>query len=152
MMTDDRRRLSAPALRTFLAIAGLWRLTGEQQRLILGSPSRSTYSRWRKRVREHREIALEENVLMRISAVLGIHRGLGELFNEELEGVAWLHNPHGATSFGGNPPIDLIADGTLDGLMTVRRFVDAARGGLYMPPTAKEANFAPYEGSEIIFE
>lgn len=151
-MTDDRRRLSAPALRTFLAIAGLWRLTGEQQRLILGSPSRSAYSRWRKRVREHREITLEENVLIRISAVLGIHQGLGELFADELEGVAWLRKPHGATSFGGNPPINLIADGSLDGPMAVRRFIDAARGGLYMPPTLGEANAAPYEDSEIIFE
>jgi len=151
-MTDDRRRLSAPALRTFLAIAGLWRLTGEQQRLILGSPSRSAYSRWRKRVREHREITLEENVLMRISAVLGVHQGLGELFADELEGVAWLHRPHGATPFGGNPPINLIADGTLEGPMAVRRFVDAARGGLYMPPTPEEANLAPSEDSEIIFE
>ena len=151
-MTDDRRRLGAPALRTFLAIAGLWRLTGEQQRLILGSPSRRAYSRWRKRVREHREITLEENVLMRISAVLGIHQGLGELFADELEGVAWLHKPHDAASFGGNPPIDLIADGTLEEPMTVRRFVDAARGGLYMPPTSEEANFAPYEDREIIFE
>ena len=151
-MTDDRRRLGALALRTFLAIAGLWRLTGEQQRLILGSPSRSTYSRWRKKVREHREITLQEHVLMRISAVLGIHQGLGELFADELDGVAWLHKPHGATSFDGNPPIDLIADGTLDGPMTVRRFVDAARGGLYMPPAPEEANVAPYEDSEIIFE
>ena len=89
---------------------------------------------------------------MRISAMLGIHQGLGELFADELEGVAWLHNPHGATSFDGNPPINLIADGTPDGPMTVRRFVDAARGGLYMPPTAEEANFAPYKDSEIIFE
>lgn len=151
-MTDDRRCLSGPALRTFLAIAGLWRLTGEQQRLILGSPSRSAYSRWRRRVREHRQITLEENVLIRISAVLGIHRGLGELFADELEGVAWLHNPNCAASFGGNPPIDLLADGTLDGPMTVRRFVDAARGGLYMPPTAEEANALPYDDSEIIFE
>lgn len=151
-MTDDCRRLSAPALRTFLAIAGLWRLTGEQQRLILGSPSRSAYSRWRKRVREHREITLEENVLMRISAVRGIHQGLGELFADELEGVAWLHKPHRATPFGGNPPINLIADGSLDGPMAVRRFIDAARGGLYMPPTSEEASALPYEDSEIIFE
>lgn len=151
-MNHDRRRLSGPALRTFLSIARLWRLTGEQQRLILGSPSRSAYSRWRKTIGEHREITLEKEVLIRISAVLGIHRGLGDLFADELEGVAWLHRPHGASSFGGNPPIALIANGALDGLMTVRRFVDAARGGLYMPPTRNEENFAPYNDSEIIFE
>lgn len=36
--------------------------------------------------------------------------------------------------------------------MTVRRFVDGARSGLYMPPTPDEGNFAPYEECEIIFE
>ena len=89
---------------------------------------------------------------MRISAVLGIHQGLGDLFADELEGAAWLHKPHRATLFGGNPPINLIADGTLDGPMTVRRFVDAARCGLYMPPTTDEANVTHYDDSEIIFE
>src|SRR3546814_12183009 len=33
---DNRRRLSASGLRTFLAIADLWELTDEQRRLILG--------------------------------------------------------------------------------------------------------------------
>lgn len=36
--------------------------------------------------------------------------------------------------------------------MTVRRFLDSARGSLYMPPNAVEADFAPYEDSEIIFQ
>src|SRR3546814_7742600 len=34
---DNRRRLSASGLRTFLAIADLWELTDEQRRLILRS-------------------------------------------------------------------------------------------------------------------
>ncbi len=36
----NRRRLSGPALRTFLAIADLWKLNEGQRRLILGYPSR----------------------------------------------------------------------------------------------------------------
>jgi hypothetical protein len=38
----NRRRLSAPGMRTFLAIADLWKLTEEERRLVLGLPSRST--------------------------------------------------------------------------------------------------------------
>ena len=38
----NRRRLSAPGLRTFLAIADLWGLTEEERRLVLGLPARST--------------------------------------------------------------------------------------------------------------
>src|ERR1700722_17777631 len=76
----NRRRLSAPALRTFLAIADLWGLTEEQRLLILGYPSRSTYHSWCKQAREHGAFTLDVDVLTRISAVLGIHQGLGILF------------------------------------------------------------------------
>lgn len=36
-------------------------------------------------------------------------------------------------------------------LMTVRRFIDAARGGLYMAPSSGERDWRPYDDSEIIF-
>lgn len=148
----NRRRLSAPALRTFLAIADLWKLTEEQRRVILGYPSRSAFHNWAKQAREHNDITLDVDVLMRISAVLGIHAALGILFENERDGVAWLRQPHAASVFGGQPPIDLVTAGSQDALMTVRRFLDGARGGLYMPPTLDEANFVPYEDSEIIFQ
>src|ERR1700746_1533075 len=70
----NRRRLSAPGLRTFLAIADLWGLTEEQRRLILGLPSRSTYQNWVRTVREHRDVILDVDALTRISTVLGIHQ------------------------------------------------------------------------------
>ena len=117
----NRRRLSAPALRTFIAIADLWGLSEEQRRLILGFPSRSTYHSWCKQAREH-------------------------------EGSDWLHQPHAAPMFGGHPPLDLVTSGTQDGLMTVRRFLDAARGGTYIAPNSADVGFAPYDDSEIVFE
>lgn len=147
----NRRRLSAPALRTFMAIADLWGLNEEQRRLILGYPSRSTYQSWCKQAREHGSITLDVDVLTRISALLGIHQALGVLFADEHDGVNWLRHPHGAPVFGGHPPLDLVISGTQDGLMTVRRFLDAARGGNYMPPNAADAGFTPYEDSEIVF-
>src|SRR5215468_4103401 len=92
----NRRRLSAPGLRTFLAIADLWGLNEEQRRLVLGYPSRSTYQNWCKQAREHGEITLDVDVLTRISAVLGIHQALGILFPAEPLGIAWLRMPHDA--------------------------------------------------------
>src|SRR6202023_4292608 len=83
----NRRRLSAPALRTFLAIADLWGLTEEQRLLILGYPSRSTYHNWCKQAREHGAFTLDVDVLTRISVVFGIHQALGILFTEERLGV-----------------------------------------------------------------
>jgi hypothetical protein len=49
-----------------------------------------------------------------------------------------------APLFGGQPPLALVTSGTLDGLMPVRRFLDAARGGLYMPPNALMLHSRPY--------
>jgi hypothetical protein len=147
----NRRRLSGPAFRTFLAIADLWRLREQERRLILGYPSRSTYHNWAKLAREHGAFTLDVDVLIRISAIFGIHQALGVLHGGEAEGIAWLKRPHDAPLFGGQPPVALITSGTQDGLMAVRRFLDAARGGLYMPPNALDAAFTPYEDGEIVF-
>src|ERR1700743_1201894 len=72
----NRRRLSAPALRTFLAIADLWGLTEAERLLVLGYPSRSTYHNWCKQAREHGAFTLDVDVLTRISVVFGIHQAL----------------------------------------------------------------------------
>ena len=132
----NRRRLSAPALRTFLAIADLWGLTEEQRLLILGYPSRSTYHNWCKQAREHGAFTLDVDVLTRISAVFGIHQALGILFPQERLGVDWLRSPHHEVVFG---------------LLSVRRFLDGARGGLYMPPNTIDEAFTPYDDTEIVF-
>ncbi|MBY5886058.1 MbcA/ParS/Xre antitoxin family protein [Rhizobium ruizarguesonis] len=147
----NRKRLSAPALRTFLAITDLWGLTEEQRLLVLGYPSRSTYHNWAKQAREHGAFTLDVDTLTRISALLGIHQALGVLFSDERAGVAWLRTPHQALVFSGHPPLDIVTNGTQDGLMTVRRFLDGARGGLYMQPNALDEAFTPYEDADIVF-
>jgi len=144
-----RRRLSAPALRTFIAIADLWGLNEEQRRLVLGYPSRSTYHNWLRIAREGGAVTLDVDALMRLSALLGIHQALGVLFETGEEALAWLKGPHKAPVFGGQPPLALVTNGSLDGLMLVRRFLDAARGGLYMPPNDIDRRFAPTTDQDI---
>lgn len=148
---SNRKKLSAPSLRTFLAIADLWGLTEEQRLLVLGYPSRSTYHSWAKQAREHGVFTLDVDTLTRISAVLGIHQALGILFSNERAGVEWLRMPHQALAFGGHPPLTVLASGTQDGLMTVRRFLDAARGGVYMSPNTLDEAFTPYDDGDIVF-
>jgi hypothetical protein len=147
----NRRRLSAPALRTFLAIADLWGLTEIERLRVLGHHPRSTYQGWCKRAREHHDFTLDADVLTRISAVLGIHQALEILFPTEELGIEWLRSPHNAKVFAGRPPLGLVTSGSQDGLLAVRRFLDGARGGLYMQPNALDEDFAPYSREEIIF-
>lgn len=147
----NRRRLSAPGLRTFLAISDLWTLTDEERLLVFGMPSPSIYRNWVKAVREHRDITLDVDRLMRISIVLGIRQALSILYPTERDAIAWLRTPNGAPLFGGRTPITLITSGTQDGLMSVRRFLDAACGGLYMAPNEVDQAFRPYQDADIVF-
>lgn len=147
----SRKRLSGPGLRTFLTIADLWRLDEQQRLMVLGLPSRSTYYNWVKAVRERRDITLDVDVLMRLSAVLGIHQALGVLYPDERAGIRWLHTPNQGGVFGGHPPLQLVTSGLQDGLLTVRRFLDAARGGLYMEPNELDRAFTPYRDEDVVF-
>jgi hypothetical protein len=89
---------------------------------------------------------------MRISAVLGIYKGLRILFADDDKGVEWLQRPHKARVFGGAPPIELVTSGKQDAVLTVRRFLDAACGGFYMAPTSDESDGPPNDACEIIFD
>lgn len=150
---ETRRRLSGPGLRTFLAIADLWRLDEAQRLRVLGSPPRATFDEWAKTARVHHDLVLDVDTLTRISAVLGIYAALRFLHGSEQEGVAWLHTPHNTPLFGGRPPLALVTSGSLDDLLTVRRFLEAARGGLYMPPIAAvDENFTPYKDEDLVIE
>lgn len=149
---DNRKRLSGPGLRSFLAIADLWSLNEEQRRLILGYPARSTYHHWVKQARLREGLTLDGDVLTRISAMLGIHQALGVLFANQGDAVDWLRGPHSAPVFGGQPPLALVTNGAQDGLLLVRRFLDAARGGLYMAPNGIDTGFAPLGDSDIVWQ
>lgn len=129
----NRRRLSASGLRTFLRIADHWGLNEQQRLLVLGYPYRSRYIRWCKQVQQQKQLTLSIDVLTRISAALGIYQGLRVLHADESHAVEWLRTPHKAIVFGGLPPLDLVTCGTQDGLLTVRRFLDSACEGRYMP-------------------
>jgi hypothetical protein len=148
---ETRERLSAPGLRTFLALADLWGLTEAERLAVLGQPARSTFQAWAKKVREHDDkLVLSVDQLTRLSLVLGIHSALQILFLTEAQGVAWLRRPHAATVFGGKPPLDLIVDGSQDSLFTVRRYLDAQRGGMGTAPNAIDRDFKPYTKNDIV--
>ncbi len=148
---ENRRRLSGPGMRTFLNIADLWGLSEAERLRVLGFPGRSTYHGWASRARAGQEIALPVDTLLRISAVLGIHKALRILFETDEEGIAWLQGPHDAPTFGGGPPLALLTSGTQDALMLVRRYLDAMRGGVFAAPNEADRDFTPYRDDDIVF-
>ncbi len=145
-----RAPLGGPALRTFAVISERWGLTEGQRLSVLGYPGRSTYHYWLAKARDRKRVLLPVDTLLRLSAVLGIHKNLRILFARTEDEDAWLKKPHDAPVFGGQPPIRLATNGTQDGLMLVRRYLDAWRGGVFAAPNAADQDFAPYADEDIV--
>ena len=144
-----RRALSAPGLRAFLAIADLWDLTEKDRLAVLGQPSRSAYYGWVKKVQGGEAIALPLDTLLRISAVLGIHKALSILFTDPAQALIWLKGAHRGLPFAGQAPLELVTSGTQDGPLQLRRYLDAWRGGASLGPLPDDME--PVSGESLVF-
>jgi hypothetical protein len=148
----DRTRLSGPALRTFVGIADEWRLSERDRLAILGEPGRSTFHAWRGKAQQGSAITLPLDTLLRLSAVLGIYKGARLVFARQGDDLAWLTAPNAAPTFGGQPPMALITSGTQDGLLLVRRYLDAWRGGQATAPIAgADVEQSPIDDTDLVF-
>jgi uncharacterized protein (DUF2384 family) len=144
------RRLSAPALRTFLNIADRWELNETERLNVLGRPPRSTYYGWVDKARRGADVALSLDHLLRLSALFGIVKGLAIVFARQDEATRWLRSPNRGPLFGGQRPLDLITDGSQEGILLVRRYLDAWRGGMFAPPDASDVDEEPLADDDIV--
>ena len=147
---EDRERTSAPGLRTFRMIADRFDLSEAERIAILGDPGRSTYHQWMKKAREHQPLTLPLDTLLRISAILGIYKALTILFEDENQALVWLKGPHRGTLFAGASPMTYMLEGGHDGLMSVRRYLDAWRGG-NMGFGTPEGRFEAVTEDDLVF-
>tara|TARA_R110000868_G_C10964052_1_gene768847 strand:+ start:4296 stop:4823 length:528 start_codon:yes stop_codon:yes gene_type:complete len=146
---DEQRKLSGPGMRTFLNIARQWGLSEQQKMAVLGSPARSTYHKWAKDAAEGNNLTLPFDTLVRISAVLGVHKALKIVFLTPEEGIDWLKQPNLAPVFAGHAPLDMITSGFQDRILTVRRHLDARRGGIFSAPTDAAFEHEPWSADDI---
>lgn len=119
-----RRRLSAPALRTFFQIGRAWGLSAAEERALLGWPPASTYHKYKAGDAG----VLSFDTLTRISLVLGIFKALQLLYIDSPFADRWMRMPNTNALLGGATPLAFVADNGLDGLFQIRRLLDARRG------------------------
>ena len=119
-----RKRLSAPAIRTFFNIAAAWQLSAEEQRGLLGWPATSTFYNYRAGSIG----TLSFDTLTRLSLVLGIYKALHVLYPDPGLADRWIRLPNAHPLFAGQPALALMIGGGIDGLYQVRRLLDARRG------------------------
>ncbi len=119
-----RKRLSAPAIRTFFNIAHSWGLSVKEQLALLGFPAPSTYHKYKS----GQIGTLSYDALTRVSLVLGIYKALHILYPDEALANNWVRLPNANPMFGGRPAIELLMNGGIDSLYQVRRLLDGRRG------------------------
>jgi len=120
----ERERLSPGAVRAFFNIMARWKIRDEDARRLLGGISNGAYHALKK----GRDRALDEDRLRRISHLVGIFKALNILHGEE-SADRWMQLPNGNPIFGGSAPHEYLMKGGLPAFATVRRLLDARRGG-----------------------
>ncbi|CAB3757322.1 hypothetical protein LMG29739_02666 [Paraburkholderia solisilvae] len=118
--------MSAAGLRAFFNIARDWDLSTDEQIVLLGSPGRSTFFKWKA---EPQTARLARDTLERLSLLLGIYKSLQILLPQPAAADAWIKRPNSAPPFGGGRALDRLLAGNISDLVAVRQYLDAMRGG-----------------------
>jgi hypothetical protein len=122
--SDDRKRLTAVALKAFRGLAKHWRLTNPESATLLGV----SVTTWERIKRGAWDGELSQDQLTRVSALVGIFKGLHLLFADDMAD-RWLRLGNSGPLFNRATPIDAMIGGGIPLMVEVRRYVDAVRGG-----------------------
>lgn len=109
-------------LEAFFKIADHWNLSTEDQILLLGSPGRSTFFKWKKEA-----ASLPADTKERLSHLLGIWKSLHILFTDDVLANEWVHRKN--LYFDGASALDIMLEGNVSSIYKVRQYLDAQRGG-----------------------
>jgi hypothetical protein len=121
----ERERLSRSALMGFFKLVASWQVRDDDARELLGGLSSSSYYDWKK----NPDRVLEVDRITRISYLLGIYKALHILYGDKLADE-WVHLPNTNPVFAGRSPLAYMLAGGLIAMQTVRKLLDARRGGL----------------------
>lgn len=118
-----REKLSSSAVKAFFRIVERWKVPDEAARDLLGGVSNGTLYNLSKRPK-----TLRADELLRVSYLIGIFKALHILYSEKLAD-AWMQLPNTNPIFKGGTPLAYARAGGIPALQTVRRLLDARRGG-----------------------
>lgn len=117
---DERRRLSRVASRAVVRLAEQWETTNAEAAALLGV-SRSTWVRMKAASWNG---VLSQDQLTRASALIGIFKGLHQLFADSMAD-RWPTLPNRARVFDRKSPIQAMIEGGIPQMLATRRHVEA---------------------------
>lgn len=121
-----RARLTPAAVGGVARLAEIWQLSNAEICALLGDVSERTWFRMKK---GEWSGTLSQDALTRISALIGIFKGLRLLFSEPLSDE-WVQLPNKGPLYAGRRPLDAMIAGGIPKMLEVRRHIDALCGGL----------------------
>jgi hypothetical protein len=122
----ERERLSPSALKAFFNLIDRWGVRDEDARQLLGGVANGPYYEMKKSPAGR---VLDADKLLRISYLIGIFKALNILHGQTLADE-WVRLPNTNRIFGGTTPLAYMMRGGVPALQTVRRLLDARRGGV----------------------
>ncbi|MEA2888238.1 MAG: hypothetical protein QOD11_2598 [Bradyrhizobium sp.] len=121
----ERERLSPSANKAFLNIMSKWGVRDEDARALLGGISNGQFYEMKKKP----DRTLDADTLTRVSYLVGIFKALNILYSEKLADT-WTQRPNTNRIFSGQSALSYMIKGGLPAMQTVRRLLDARRGGM----------------------
>ncbi len=122
----ERERLSPSAIKAFLNIMMHWKIRDADARALLGGVSNGPFYELKKRPASR---LLDADKLLRISYLVGIFKALRIIYSPKLAD-AWVQLPNANRIFAGRTPLAFMIMGGVPAMQTVRRLLDARRGGM----------------------
>jgi Antitoxin Xre-like helix-turn-helix domain len=122
---DDRARLTPAAIKAMKRITEHWHLKGHESAALLGVSA----STWDRMAAGRWDQSLSQDQLTRVSAIVGVFKGLHLLFADDMAD-RWPRLRNRGALFDGHTPVDSMIEGGIPMMLDVRRHVDALRGGL----------------------
>ncbi len=119
------RAISSAGLKAFFNIMQRWKIKDSEARVLLGSPARSTFYKWKA----DSNATLSHDTLERISYLLGIYKALQILLQSNEASDAWVKKPNNAPIFNGQSALQRMLSGNMADLFVIRQYLDAMRGG-----------------------
>ena len=121
----ERERLSGSALKGFFNLVSKWNIKDEDARELLGGISNSAFYEWKKTPQR----LLDVDRITRISFLIGIYKALHIIYGDKLADE-WVSLSNKNAIFAGRTPLQYMLCGGLIGMQTVRKLLDARRGGV----------------------
>lgn len=122
---EERERLSPSAIKAFFNVMANWDVREGDARTLLGGISHGQFYEMKNNPRR----TLDADTLTRISYLVGIFKALNILYSKKLAD-AWIQRPNANPIFGGQAALAYMVKGGLPAMQTVRRLLDARRGGV----------------------